>query len=288
MEGYSIFNGTIADMTWTDVEEAARNNAIMLIPVAVIEQHGPHLPLATDTYAAYLMCSHIKAELDKSGIETLMSPPYYFGINSATGTFPGSLSLKQETMISVLTELFFNYRKFGFNRQFILNHHGDPEHNDSIFEAIRSARTQGVEALYVIGGLLLHVIEEAYTIAFNKPIPLPGSAIIKAEESDETRRARESLTKSDLHVHAEERETSMIMRFYPEVLNQNIEINKLKPVLPTPEEFKDAIQSGKWRELSPLGYIGDPSVATKENGELYALESVDIARAIVKFLGEKK
>ncbi|MBW1800119.1 MAG: creatininase family protein [Deltaproteobacteria bacterium] len=288
MEGYSIFRGTIADMTWPQVEEALQKNALMIIPIAVIEQHGPHLPLATDTYAAYLMCRLIKEELVRSGIETLMSPPYYFGMNPSTGMFPGSLSITRETMMSVLTEIFLDYGKFGFNRQFILNHHGDPSHNDAIIQAILSVRKKGIDAVYTMGGFPQHFIEEAYTSAFNKPLPLPGDAVIKAEESAETRQARERLTKSELHVHAEERETGMIMKYYPDVLDRNIEINRLKPVLPTPEEFSDALKEDKWRELSPLGYIGDPSVATEENGELYALESADIAKAIIKFLDQKK
>ena len=40
--GYSVFDDTIADMTWIEVEETAKNNSIMLVPVRVIEQHGPY------------------------------------------------------------------------------------------------------------------------------------------------------------------------------------------------------------------------------------------------------
>ena len=50
--GYSIFDGTIADMTWMEVEQAAINDSIMLVPIGTIEQHGPHLPLGTDTYGS--------------------------------------------------------------------------------------------------------------------------------------------------------------------------------------------------------------------------------------------
>ena len=59
----------------------------------------------------------------------------------------------------------------------------------------------------------------------------------------------------------------------------------LVAVLPTAEEFDQAILEGKWRELSPLGYIGDPSVAAAETGEIYALEAADVARAIVALVG---
>ncbi|MFH0915512.1 MAG: creatininase family protein [bacterium] len=287
MGGYSIFDGTIADMTWPAVQEAAGRNAVLLVPIAVIEQHGPHLPLATDTYGAFLLCSKVRTELIRANVATVMAPPYYFGMNPTTGMFPGSLHISRPTMLAVLTELFLNYGQWGFKRQFILNHHGDPTHNDTIMEAIRIVRDEGIDAVYTMGGFARQFIEEAYTAAFHKPLPLPRSALVQADESEATARVRERVTKSDLHVHAEEFETSMIMRWYPEVLDRSVDLSGLRPVLPTPEQFGEAIQQGKWRELSPLGYIGDPSVSTRENGELYALAAADIASAIVEFLGRK-
>jgi creatinine amidohydrolase len=279
--GYSIFHETIADMTWPAVDEAARRKAILLVPIAVIEQHGPHLPLATDIYGAYLLCVRIKAELAEAEVEALIAPPYYFGMNPTTGMFAGSLHIDRETMVSVLTQLLLNYGRWGFARQFVLNHHGDPTHNDAIMEAIRSVRSQGIDAVYTMGGFVKQFIEEAYTSAFHKPLPLPDAALLQAPESETTREARERLTKSALHVHAEEFETSMIMRWYPDTLEPAVDVKALAPVLPTAEQFDQAIQEGKWRELSPMGYIGDPSVAAAETGELYALEAADIARAIV-------
>lgn len=284
MGGYSIFKETIADMTWPAVDEAARRKAVMLIPIAVIEQHGPHLPLATDIYGACLLCVHVKAELGKAGLEAVIAPPYYFGMNPTTRMFTGSLHIDRETMVNILTQLLLNYSRWGFERLFVLNHHGDPTHNDAIMEAIRSVRSQGVDAVYTMGGFVRQFIEEAYTSAFHKPLPLPESALLQAHESAATKLARERLTKSALHVHAEEFETSMIMRWYPDVLSPDVEVKNLAPVLPTPEEFDQAIQEGKWRELSPLGYIGDPSVATRDTGEIYALEAADIARAIAAWV----
>jgi len=282
---YSIFKDTIADMTWPAVDEASRRKAIMLVPVAVIEQHGPHLPLGTDIYGAYLLCVRIKADLALQGVEALIAPPYYFGMNPTTGMFPGSLHIDRETMVSVLTQLMLNYGSWGFKRQFILNHHGDPTHNDAIMEAIRSVRSQGIDAVYTMGGFVRQFIEEAYTSAFHGPLPLPASALLQAPESEETKQARDRLTKSALHVHAEEFETSMIMRWYPGTLNAGVEVKDLVPVLPTPEQFDEALREGKWRDLSPLGYIGDPSVAQPETGEIYAFEAADVARAIVSWLG---
>ena len=66
--GYSIFVDTIADMTWPAVEAAGRDNQPLLVPVAVVEQHGHHLPLATDVYGAHVLSSLVKAELYGRGI----------------------------------------------------------------------------------------------------------------------------------------------------------------------------------------------------------------------------
>ena len=284
MGGYSIFADTIADMTWPAVEAAAGRKALMLVPVAVIEQHGPHLPLATDTYGAYLLSVRIKAELADVGVEAVVAPPYYFGLNPTTGMFPGSLTVERETMVAILAQILFNYAEWGFERQFVLNHHGDPTHNDAIMEAIRSARSRGVDAVYTMGGFVRRFIEEAYTSAFDRPLPLPADALLQAPESEKTRSARERLTRSTLHKHAEEYETSMIMRWYPDVLAPDPRVENLDPVLPSDEEFAGALREGMWRKISPMGYVGDPSVARAETGEMYALEAADIAQAMVEWL----
>ena len=284
MKGYSIFTETIVDMTWPEVEEATKKGAIMLVPLGVIEQHGPHLPLGTDVYAAITLCSLIKSELDQQGVLSVIAPPYYFGINETTGMFPGSISVKSESMVSMLSDLLVNYMEHGFKQQFILNHHGDPTHNSAILEAIRSATERGVEAVSVSGGLVEFAMERAIKDA---PGALPPSAILRVEESDETTKARARLNRSELHIHAEERETSLIMKWFPELLKKRDEIKNLTPVTPTIEVFFEAEMSGKWKELSPLGYVGDPSVARPENAELYALEAKDMAGAIVKYLKAK-
>jgi creatinine amidohydrolase len=280
MAGYSIFAGTIADMTWLQVEAAAKRGASMLVPIAVIEQHGPHLPLATDTYGAYFLCTTIREELAKAGIEAVVAPPYYFGINSTTWMFPGSLTVRRPGMVEVLTDIFGGFARAGFKQLFVLNHHGDPEHNDAIMEAIRNVREQGVDAIYTMGGFQRHFIQEAYEGMYKRPLPLPPEALLVAPESEETRVRREAVTRSDFGVHAEERETSLIMRCFPETVDPSVTIKDLVPVMPTMAEFNRAAGEMKWRELSPLGYVGDPSVAAEDNGELYAFEAKDIATAM--------
>lgn len=286
MAGYSIFSDTIADMTWPAVEEAAARHLPIFVPVAVIEQHSHHLPLATDTYGAHLLCSLVKSELAKMGFDSVIGPPYYFGLNVTTGMFPGSLSVKAETMIAMLSETIENYARWGFDRQLIINHHGDPQHNQAIVQAIKALRKRDVRATYVVGGIVQEFIDAAYEAAFHEPLPLNGDEIVRAVDSPATVTARERLTKSSLpfDVHAGERETSLIMRWYPELLNKDVSLRDIQPAPKSIGEFHKAEPTGKWREVSPWGHIGDPAAATAENGDLYALEAADIARAVAELL----
>ena len=285
MAGYSIFAGTLADMTWPEVEAAGARNAPLLVPVAVIEQHSHHLPLATDTYGAYLLCSLIQKDLAAQGVQVLIAPPYYFGVNATTSMFPGSLTIKPETMRTVLTEILENYARWGLRRQFIVNHHGDPQHNRAIVEAIQALRDQGVEATYFLGGMIQGFVDAAYQGTFHQPLPLTGDAVLRSPESEATRVATARLTRSTgLDIHAGERETSLIMRWFPETVAKNVDVSALAAVPNTVREFQEAESAGHWRDLSPAGHIGDPAKGSPENGELYALEAADMAAALADFL----
>ena len=57
---YSIFSETMADMTYQQIEKAAERKVPILFPIAVIEEHGPHLCLGTDTYIIYNLCKKIR------------------------------------------------------------------------------------------------------------------------------------------------------------------------------------------------------------------------------------
>ena len=262
-DGYSIFADTIADMDWPAVEAAAGRRAVMMVPVAVIEQHGPHLPLATDTYGAYLVCRLIRKELQEAGIETVIAPPYYLGQCSTTRMFPGSLHISRDTMMAALGECMKNYASWGFTTQFVLNHHGDPQHNAAIIDLIRRVRTEGIEAVYTMGGFIQSFIEEAYTSWYGEGLPAADEAMLLAGESSETREAVKRLTRQSWGIHADERETSMIQRWFPETLSNAETVKDLQPVIPGLEVFNEYVGRDGWRELSPLGYLGDPAVATR-------------------------
>jgi creatinine amidohydrolase/Fe(II)-dependent formamide hydrolase-like protein len=131
-------------------------------------------------------------------------------------------------------------------------------------------------------------VDTAYQVAFRRPLPLTGDAVLRAPESTATTEALARLTQSTgLDIHAGERETSLIMRWFPETLAGDVDLTEMQAVPETARQFQEAEASGGWRTLSPWGHIGNPAVATPENGDLYAFEAADMADALAAFLATR-
>src|SRR5688572_13614408 len=84
----SVFSGTMAEMTYKELEEATRNGAVALWALGSIEEHGPHLPLATDVYIPTAQLLPVQQRLAERKIESVIVPAYYWGVNQVTGSFP--------------------------------------------------------------------------------------------------------------------------------------------------------------------------------------------------------
>ena len=138
----SIFSNTMADMKWTAIKRYAEENAIVLLPIAVIEQHGPHLCLAADIYIAHIQCLSVKRILTEKGYSSIIAPPFYWGINQAARGFPGSFNIRAETMRALLFDILVSLKEFGFTRVFGVTGHNDIEHKIVAMNAFRDACEQ--------------------------------------------------------------------------------------------------------------------------------------------------
>jgi creatinine amidohydrolase len=72
----SMFKDTMVNMKWTEVEYYAGENALVLLPLGVIEEHGPHLCLGTDIMTAHIYCLAIKERLEQEGHAVVIAPPF--------------------------------------------------------------------------------------------------------------------------------------------------------------------------------------------------------------------
>ena len=103
---YSIFENTMVDMSWSEIENAKDSGAIVLISVGVIEEHGPHMSCGTDLYMAHLGNYLLKKELEKKGVKTLIAPPVYWGIADIGKEFPGNFTVSEHTFSYLLNDIF--------------------------------------------------------------------------------------------------------------------------------------------------------------------------------------
>lgn len=136
---FSVFEETMVEMTWQEVQAGADKGAIVLLPIGVVEAHGPHLDLSADFYLSTLNCRFLKQELESKGIGALIAPPFYWGISKDVAQYAGTFSVRPETMKGLLTDILTSLRSWGFRRIFVQNAHGDPLHIEMIKSAIAEA-----------------------------------------------------------------------------------------------------------------------------------------------------
>jgi len=106
-------------MTWPEVEEALKRTDVALIPIGSIEQHGKHLPLGSDSYAAIEFCKLIAQKT-----EVVVAPTVLAGLSDHHLGFPGTISLTPETFEAVVYETALSLIRHGFRKILILNGHG--------------------------------------------------------------------------------------------------------------------------------------------------------------------
>jgi len=247
---YSIFAGTMADMTYQQVEEAAAQQLPVLFPIAVIEEHGPHLPLATDTYIAHQMCMSAKRGLAVLGQPSVVAPPLYWGINRATSGFAGSFTVRPQTMIDVLLDALACLNAWGFAHVFVLNFHGDPAHNTAIVATVKRAYEEwGIGVFFPVPPWLgregLGLTGDEPYLLVEPPSPQP--------------RPTPPPPPAFLDIHAGGWETRLMLNYVPDLVDAPL-ARSLESSRTPPEVLGDWQQGGAaGRALTPLGYVGDPS-----------------------------
>ncbi len=123
----------LADLTWPEVKAAAADDTPVVLPVGATEQHGPHLPLATDALLAERLGVEVAA-----GLGLLVAPPIAYGYRSRPLSgggegFPGTISLSGRTLMALVEDVLSGLVASGFHRLILLNWHF--ENSNFIYEA---------------------------------------------------------------------------------------------------------------------------------------------------------
>ncbi len=240
------------DHTSSDLARLA-SKAIAVLPLAAIEQHGNHLPVATDTAIADELARRVEAALPK---RVMLLPTLWCGSSHHHRGFPGALSISSETYTRVIEDLLDCLIESGFRRIFLLNCHGGNQ-------------TPFAEALYRVN--LRH--------------PEPWVAAASYWNLAAKELAAQKFMETPKLSHACEYETSLMLRLRVDWVKpgrrgqtRHVVSKYYDPLNYVPSRVAVA-QS--FDQLSATGALGSPELATAEKGEsLFAL----LADSVVDFL----
>lgn len=130
----------LADLRSPDFAELARDLDLVLIPVGAHEQHGPALPVSTDALSAQVLCALVGALLRP---RVAIAPTVPWGVSWHHLAMPGTISLREETLIALIEDTVTSLHRHGIERFLIVNTHGG--NNAALLLAVeRCHRDHGV------------------------------------------------------------------------------------------------------------------------------------------------
>lgn len=274
----NIFENTMAEMTWPEIEALAAEGALVLLPVGVIEEHGEHLPLGTDTYLAYAKARDIVAGMQELGLPCVIAPSYCFGVvSTVTKNFPGSFTAKPEHVQSIITDILESIENAGFKNVLLTNVHGDGVHISTIIGALKKYnQTHSMNARWLAVG------KEASTYGLSGAedflLSLDNNNIADMMDGLET-------LVDPFDVHAGAIETAIMMEKFPELVRSTLMIEQ-KPTMLCGKQIEQWM-SGKpeYEQLTPAGHVGDPSKSSQIESKTTAFYN-GLARNIAAFYGK--
>ena len=220
------------------LRELAGPRTIVIVPVASIEQHGPHLPVGTDSILGAEVAKRA-AGLLGDRCPTLVTDTVWTGLSEHHMSFGGTITLDFATFHALLRGVTLSLSRHGFRKIAFLNSHGG---NVAALQTITEELTRETG---------LPIVSATYwTLA----------APILAPHLDAQKGIR----------HACEAETSMIMALHPEMVDET-RLEEARHPDPRDHEEGSGDDGYRWlsfAEKTPSGALGDPTAATSEKGEM--------------------
>lgn len=251
-------------LTWPEVNAAVQAGKLVLIPAAVLEDHGPHLPIDADVVIAEGICQRVAERIPD---EVLLFPAWMHGYSPHHLDFPGPITIRWDTLIEHTLDITRSLAYHGFRRMLIVNAHGS---NAPLMDLV--AR--------------LTIIEHPEVLC----------ATLSWWELEEVRRVGSRIIESPVTSHACELETSLYLALEPEGVQMDKAAADMSfPVSPhtwrdmlgrKPDpQFKSPIRMMEyWSTLTQNGVRGDPTKASREKGlallEAAVGELVEIVREL--------
>lgn len=250
-----------AELTTKDFEGLDPETTIAILPVAATEQHGPHLPVMTDTAIAEGMIAQLRKRLPDD-LHVLVLPILPIGKSNEHLLSPGTLSLSADTLLRVLVETGECVRRAGLRKIVLVSSHGG--NTPVIATATRELRVR-FDMLAVA----------THWRWFGLPDGMYGA--IEAKHG----------------IHAGDIETSLMLEFRRDLVRMDKAKDFVSSAIAMEKEFKHLNSNGThafgWiaQDLNAEGPAGNAAIATAEKGartaEHQADGFIDLLRDVRKF-----
>jgi creatinine amidohydrolase len=248
------------------IEAFDRERTLFILPVGMLEVHGPHLPIGTDTigvtYEADRASRRVAQALPGWNVVMMPTIPYgQAGANELGGrlTHPGTYAIRQTTLRALIADLGAELAQNGFKWIFVLNGHGSPTHNIAISEACDFvSETFRVTMLHVTALLRADAAIQAANQKINAKFFSPAM-----------------LASFGMDLHAGVGETAGTLAIRPDLVDP--QFRKLPARVGQSLEDVQAVASTPgWQ-----GYLSDPAKATAAYGRAFEAAWIEGFAALI-------
>lgn len=237
------------DYRTTEYASIDPDKTIAVLPVAAIEQHGPHLPVSTDTTIMQGMLETVIARLPED-LDIRILPVQSVGKSNEHLYAPGTLTLPAPVLIEAWTELGASVARAGVKKIVFVNSHGGNEE-------------------------IMGIVSRELRVRF-------GMLSVKTSWQRFGRPTGMYTELEDRHgIHGGDVETSLMLHFRPDLVDMSKAQNFVSNVARAETDFELLRHTGThafaWiaTDLNPHGVVGDASIATVEKGRLTAAHQAD-------------
>lgn len=220
---------------WPQIYQLDKSRAVVVCPLASLEQHGHHLPLLTDTCLVTAVAQRVHEQL---GDSMLLTPTLWLGASDHHLDFPGTLSVSNTVYISMIKALVQSLVRAGFQRILLLNGHGGNINPGEAAITELANESEQCDDVYL-------VLSSYWTIA---------AAAMQAE--------RHGMQTPQL-THACEYETSMMLELHRDLVVMEAAQGQAEPVVRAAPGVRVA---GRFRRMTASGALGRPELATSDKG----------------------
>lgn len=234
----------LAEMTWPEVTDAVAEGATtVILPLGATEQHGPHLPLGTDTFRALALAMGLSADLP----DILVAPALPIGCSDEHQGFAGLLGLGHQTLADVVVDCGHRIAGWGVRRLVLLSAHGG---NGAALELAATRLAEDVPELSVV--------------VLGSSTSVPEGILALA--------ALDGVPADAVGLHAGEGETSEMLAVRPDL----VWMDRAGPGFQGGgEDLMTRLREEGLQPVTPTGVLGDGRLADAARGARYIAAEIE-------------